>query len=117
MRQLKNQPFYSIIKPSDRPLVRDHIETAKRSSPIGRDYRGSGGHAYTKFSVLKVCSPSRDLVRVEADGQIPDLPPTSSIWPEGTDESERIMPGQEFIAVEAIFTASSDGLTVVIERI
>lgn len=40
----------------------------------------------------------------------------SSIWPEGTDESERIMPGQEFISVEAIFTASSDGLTCVIER-
>jgi hypothetical protein len=52
--KLKNNPFYSIIKPSDRALVREHIERAKRSSPIGRDYRGSGGHAYTKFSVLKV---------------------------------------------------------------
>jgi hypothetical protein len=51
------------------------------------------------------------------DVQIPDLPPTTSIWPQGTDESERIMPGQEFIAVEAIFTASSDGLTCVIERL
>lgn len=98
---LKNNPFYSIIKPSDRALVRDHIERAKQSSPLGRDYRGSGGHAYTRFSVLK----------------IPDLPPISSIWPGGTDESERMMPGQEFIQVEAIFTASSDGLTCVIERL
>jgi hypothetical protein len=54
--QLKNNPFYSIIKPSDRALVREHIERAKQSSPLGRDYRGSGGHAYTRFSVLKVCS-------------------------------------------------------------
>jgi hypothetical protein len=46
--------------------VRDHIERAKQSSPLGHDYRGSGGHAYTRFSVLKVCqvsmTKSRELI-------------------------------------------------------
>ena len=47
--------------------------------------------------------------------QIPDLPPEGEIWPQGTDESERPLPGQEFIPVEGIFNACSDGVTCVID--
>ncbi|OCF41559.1 hypothetical protein I317_04667 [Kwoniella heveanensis CBS 569] len=99
--RLKNQPFYSIIKPSDRSHVRKYIEAAKQSSPVMFDERRSGGHGYTKFHVLK----------------IPDLPPCGEAWPQGTDESERMMPGQDFILVEGIFTASSDGLACIIGKV
>ncbi|WVF70296.1 hypothetical protein IAT40_005085 [Kwoniella sp. CBS 6097] len=99
--RLKNQPFYSIIKPSDRSHVRKYIEAAKQSSPIMFDEKRSGGHGYTKFHVLK----------------IPDLPPCGEAWPQGTDESERMMPGQDFILVEGIFTASSDGLACIIDKV
>lgn len=36
--------------------------------------------------------------------------------PQGTDETERMMPGQGFILVKGIFTAGSDGVICVIER-
>ena len=52
-----------------------------------------------------------------ADQQIPDLPARGQRYPEGTDETERMMPGQEFIPVEGIFSASSDGLLCIISRI
>lgn len=104
----------------------------------------SGGHGYCRFSVLKVGrptlierGPSTDrsrrsplfhsstfatMIRLRTApwiplGQIPDLPPHGELYPQGTDETERSMPGQEFIPVEAIFTASSDGLMCVISRI
>ncbi|WVW82501.1 hypothetical protein I302_104512 [Kwoniella bestiolae CBS 10118] len=99
--RLKNQPFYSMIRPSDRAHVRKYIESAKQSSPIMFNERRSGGHGYTTFHVLK----------------IPDLPPHGETWPQGTDDSERSMPGQEFILVEGIFTASSDGLACIISKI
>ncbi|OCF54256.1 hypothetical protein L486_08170 [Kwoniella mangroviensis CBS 10435] len=99
--RLKNQPFYSIIRPSDRAHVRKYIESAKQSSPIMFNERRSGGHGYTRFHILK----------------IPDLPPYGETWPQGTDESERSMPGQDFILVEGIFTASSDGLACIISKI
>ncbi|WWC86441.1 uncharacterized protein L201_001318 [Kwoniella dendrophila CBS 6074] len=99
--RLKNQPFYSVIRPSDRSHVRKYIEAAKKSSPIMYNEQRSGGHGYTTFHVLK----------------IPDLPPHGETWPQGTDASERSMPGQDFILVEGIFTASSDGLTCIITRI
>lgn len=73
-----------------------------------------GRYHHPCFAPMCLSPSEHDLMRIP---QIPDLPPTTSMWPEGTDESERIMPGQEFIPVEAIFTASSDGLTCVIERI
>ncbi|WVR06048.1 hypothetical protein IAU60_003076 [Kwoniella sp. DSM 27419] len=98
--RLRNQPFYSLIRPSDRLHVRKYIEAAKQSSPIMFNEKRSGGHGYTSFHVLK----------------IPDLPPSDETWPQGTDESERSMPGQEFILVEGIFTASSDGLTCIINK-
>ncbi|OXG43927.1 hypothetical protein C349_06519 [Cryptococcus neoformans var. grubii Br795] len=98
---LLKQSFYSIIRPSDRPRVRKYIEAAKKSTPIMFDEQRSGGHGYTTFHVLK----------------IPDLPPAGEIWPQGNDESERSMPGQEFILVEGIFTANSDGLTCIISKI
>ncbi|WVQ92454.1 hypothetical protein IAS59_006263 [Cryptococcus gattii] len=98
---LLKQSFYSIIKPSDRSHVRKYIEAAKKSTPIMFDEQRSGGHGYTTFHVLK----------------IPDLPPAGAIWPQGNDESERSMPGQEFILVEGIFTANSDGLTCIISRV
>ncbi|WVQ77006.1 hypothetical protein IAR50_006685 [Cryptococcus sp. DSM 104548] len=92
------QSFYSIIKPSDRPHVQRYIDAAKQSTPVMFDEERSGGHGYTTFHVLK----------------IPDLPPSDERWPQGTDESERSMPGQGFIRVEGIFTASSDSLTCII---
>ncbi|WRT64326.1 uncharacterized protein IL334_001258 [Kwoniella shivajii] len=98
--RLKDQPFYSIIRPSDRAHVRKYIESAKQSTPIMFNERRSGGHGYTTFHVLR----------------IPDLPARGETWPQGTDDSERSMPGQEFILVEGIFTASSDGLTCIISR-
>jgi hypothetical protein len=49
--------------------------------------------------------------------KIPDLPPHGELYPLGTDETERSMPGQEFIRVEGIFTASSDGLTCILTRV
>lgn len=52
-----------------------------------------------------------------ANEQIPDLPPEGHTYPQGTDESERHMPGQEFILVEGIFTAGSDAVICVIQRI
>ncbi|WWD17694.1 hypothetical protein CI109_102135 [Kwoniella shandongensis] len=99
--RLKNHSFYSIIRPSDRPHVRRYIESAKKSTPVMYNEHQSGGHGYTQFHVLK----------------IPDLPPSDEPWPQGTDESERSMPGQEFILVEGIFTAGSDGLTCIIGKI
>jgi len=99
--RLEDQPFYSIIKPSDRPVVRKFIDTAKQWSPVVYNERRSGGHGYAKFSVLK----------------IPDYPPQNEAYPTGTDESERLMPGQEFIPVEGIFTACSDALLCVISRL
>ncbi|ODO05938.1 hypothetical protein I350_04999 [Cryptococcus amylolentus CBS 6273] len=98
---LLGQSFYSIIKPSDRPHVQQHIDATKQSTPVMYDQERSGGHGYTTFHVLK----------------IPDLPPSDERWPQGTDESERSMPGQGFIRVEGIFTASSDSLTCIIARV
>ncbi|WVQ82754.1 hypothetical protein IAT38_004886 [Cryptococcus sp. DSM 104549] len=98
---LRGHPFYSIIKPSDRSHVRKYIEAAKASTPVMYDSQRSGGHGYTNFHVLK----------------IPDLPPAGEAWPQGTDESERSMPGQEFILVEGIFTANSDGLSCIISKL
>lgn len=37
--------------------------------------------------------------------------------PQGTDGTERMMPGQGFILVEGIFAAGSDGVICVIERV
>ncbi|KAK8866101.1 hypothetical protein IAR55_001252 [Kwoniella newhampshirensis] len=99
--RLKNQSFYCIIRPSDRPHVRRYIEASKKSTPVMYNEHQSGGHGYTQFHVLK----------------IPDLPPSDEAWPLGTDESERLMPGQEFILVEGIFTAGSDGLTCIIAKV
>ncbi|WWC66225.1 uncharacterized protein I206_100126 [Kwoniella pini CBS 10737] len=96
--RLRNQSFYSAIRPSDRSHVRKYIESAKQSSPIMFNEKRSGGHGYTTF-------------------HISDLPPRGETWPQGTDESEKSMPGQEFILVEGIFTASSDGLACVISRV
>ncbi|TYJ51320.1 hypothetical protein B9479_008113 [Cryptococcus floricola] len=98
---LLGQSFYSIIRPSDRPHVQRYIDAAKQSTPVMFDQERSGGHGYTTFHVLK----------------IPDLPPSDERWPQGTDESERSMPGQGFIRVEGIFTASSDSLTCIIARV
>nr|ODN87473.1 hypothetical protein L203_03250 [Cryptococcus depauperatus CBS 7841] len=98
---LLNHSFYSIVKPSDRSHVRRYIEGAKQSTPVMFNEQQSGGHGYTTFHVLK----------------IPDLPPAGEIWPQGTDDSERSIPGQGFIFVEGIFTASSDGLTCIISRV
>ncbi|KAK1925446.1 hypothetical protein DB88DRAFT_194686 [Papiliotrema laurentii] len=99
--KLRNQPFYSIIKPSDRTLVKQYIDTAKSWTPVIQNERRSGGYGYCRFSVLK----------------IPDLPAHGETYPQGTDEQERMMPGQEFIPVEGIFSASSDGLLCIISRI
>lgn len=52
--QLKGQSLYSIIKPSDRPKVRQWIEAAKTWAPVVFDDERSGGHGYLNFSVLKV---------------------------------------------------------------
>ena len=57
----------------------------------------------------------RPQIDCQADPQIPDLPPAGEIWPLGTDESERPLPGQEFIPVEGIFNACSDGVTCIID--
>ncbi|ORY29331.1 hypothetical protein BCR39DRAFT_467560, partial [Naematelia encephala] len=97
---LKNQPFYSIVRPSDRQLVQQYIEAAKAWSPVVQSGERSGGYGYCSFSVLK----------------IPDLPPQGEQMPQGTDETERSMPGQGFIPVEGIFTACSDGLICMIDR-
>ena len=64
---------------------------------------------------LPHCPPF--FVRVLDHEQIPDLPPHGELYPLGTDETERTMLGQEFIPVEGIFTASSDGLTCIVSRI
>jgi hypothetical protein len=135
--QLKNQPFYSIVKPSDRAHVRAWIDSAKAWSPVVYNERRSGGHGYTFFHVLKVSAiaplqPGDDPWTVPhshplgdtlsaiqtqlTSYQIPDLPPKGERLPMGTDESERSMPGQEFILVEGIFTASSDALTCIISK-
>lgn len=98
---VKGQSFYCIIRPSDRSLVRHYIDTAKAWSPVVRNEKRSGGHGYCRFSILK----------------IPDLPPHGATFPKGTDESERSMPGQEFIPVEGIFTASSDGMMCIVSRL
>jgi hypothetical protein len=66
---------------------------------------------YAEFHVLKVSRPC------DPTEQIPDLPPEGHVHPQGTDESERHMPGQEFILVEGIFTAGSDAVVCVIQRI
>ncbi|KAL1405988.1 hypothetical protein Q8F55_007671 [Vanrija albida] len=96
--KLKGQSLYSIIRPSDRAKVRQWIEAAKTWAPVVFDDERSGGHGYLNFSVLK----------------IPDFPPQGITLPQGTDETERSMPGQEFIPVEGIFIASSDGIACVI---
>jgi len=49
--------------------------------------------------------------------QIPDLPAHGEVYPLGTDEGERMMPGQDFIPVEGIFSACSDGLLCIISRL
>jgi hypothetical protein len=49
-----NQPFYSIIRPSDRGVVRQYIEAAKEMSPVKNDDRRPGGYLYARFHVLKV---------------------------------------------------------------
>ncbi|TXT08706.1 hypothetical protein VHUM_02834 [Vanrija humicola] len=94
----QGKSLYSIIRPSDRPKVRQWIEAAKTWAPVVFDDERSGGHGYLNFSVLK----------------IPDFPPEGIPLPQGTDETERSMPGQEFIPVEGIFIASSDGIACVI---
>ena len=55
-RQLRSQPFYSIVKPSERQMVRRHIDAVKNWSPIVRTERRSGGVGYAEFHVLKVSS-------------------------------------------------------------
>jgi hypothetical protein len=52
--QLIGQPFYSIVKPSERGLVREHIQSVKSWSPVVRTERRSGGLGYAEFHVLKV---------------------------------------------------------------
>jgi len=52
--QLRNAPIYSIIRPSDRSLVKQYIDTAKAWSPVIQNPQRSGGHGYCKFSVLRV---------------------------------------------------------------
>ncbi|RSH92957.1 hypothetical protein EHS25_008405 [Saitozyma podzolica] len=101
-----NQPFYSVIRPSDRGVVRQYIEAAKEMSPVKNDDRRPGGYLYAQFHVLKASRRG-----------IPDLPPKGEHYPQGTDESERLMPGQQFIPVEASFLAGSDGLMCIIERL
>jgi hypothetical protein len=64
-RQLWDKPFYSIIRPSDRTLVKQYIDTAKSWSPVIQNEKRSGGHGYCKFSVLKA---SRALVQSTVPG-------------------------------------------------
>lgn len=99
--QVTDKPFYSIVRPSHRKLVKRLIASAKKASPVtdGAGKDASTVHRYVHFDVLK----------------IPDLPPEGEVWPIGTDESERPLPGQEFIPVEGIFNACSDGVTCVID--
>ena len=56
---MRNQPFFSIIKPSDRGLVKQYIDTAKAWSPVIQNEKRSGGHGYCKFSLLKVSGMHR----------------------------------------------------------
>ncbi|KAL7419261.1 hypothetical protein Q5752_006098 [Cryptotrichosporon argae] len=92
--------FYSVVRPSHRSSVRECINQIKAWTPINRDARRTGGHKFITFDVLK----------------IPDLPPAGQTEPLGTDETERSMPGQDFITVSAMVTASSDGVAVIIDH-
>lgn len=99
--RLLDKPFFCIVRPSDRGLVRTYIERAKEAGPVVKNEEKGGTHGFCRFSVLK----------------IPDFPPLDQVFPLSTDEDERSMPGQEFIPVEAVFTAGSDGVLCVIERL
>lgn len=101
LHKLLDKPFFCIVRPSDRALVRTYIEHAKEAGPVVKDEKKPGGHGFCRFSVLK----------------IPDFPLLDEVFPQSTDEDERSMPGQEFIPVEAVFTAGSDGVLCVIERL
>lgn len=79
--------------------MRQWIEAAKTWTPILFDETRSGGYGYLSFQVLKV----PDLA---SDGQ--------RAHEHDTDETAAARPGQEFITVEGIFTASSDGIVVII---
>jgi hypothetical protein len=95
--------------------VREYINRAKSWGPVVLNAGRSGGHGYAEFEVLRVSAKfGEHLILIS---QIPDLPPRGELYPQGTDDSERHMPGQEFILVEAIFTASSDAVVCIIERI
>ncbi|BEJ13446.1 hypothetical protein CspHIS471_0306200 [Cutaneotrichosporon sp. HIS471] len=89
--------FYAIVRPQDRIRVRQWIDAAKLWAPVVYDEERTGGHGYLVFDVMK----------------IPDLPPLNHAEPQGTEESVRVE-GQEFIRVEGIFTASSDGIAAII---
>ncbi|GMK56533.1 hypothetical protein CspeluHIS016_0303730 [Cutaneotrichosporon spelunceum] len=89
--------FYAIVRPQDRPRVRQWIDAAKLWAPIVYDEERTGGHGYLVFDVMK----------------IPDFPPPNYAEPQGTEESVW-SEGQEFVRVEGIFTASSDGVAAII---
>ncbi|CAK9783186.1 hypothetical protein CC85DRAFT_263927 [Cutaneotrichosporon oleaginosum] len=89
--------FYAVVRPQDRPRVRQWIDAAKLWAPVVYDEERTGGHGYLVFDVMK----------------IPDPPPAGQAEPQGTEESVRV-DGQEFISVEGIFTASSDGIAAII---
>jgi hypothetical protein len=65
--QLTDQSFYSIVKPSDRALVKEYIDRAKSWSPVVHDERRSGGHSYVEFEVLRVS----DIYRSPVDDRYP----------------------------------------------
>lgn len=52
--QCKDSVFYAIVRPQDRPKVRQWIDAAKTWAPIVYDEERSGGHGYLIFDVLKV---------------------------------------------------------------
>lgn len=56
---LKGQPICSIVRPSDRPLVRKFIEAAKEGTPVSYSEKRTGGYGYAEFQVLKVGLHSR----------------------------------------------------------
>ncbi|RXK39256.1 hypothetical protein M231_03476 [Tremella mesenterica] len=96
---LSGKTFYSVVRPSHRLKVKTAVESLKRERPVAEPNDSSPTYRFVNFDVLK----------------IPDLPPQGQLWPLGTDESERSMPGQEFIPVEGIFCACSDGMTCIID--
>ena len=54
--QVREHSFYSIIKPSDRKVVKGYIDRVKAWSPVHQNEQHSGGHGYCTFSLLKVSS-------------------------------------------------------------